>query len=148
MGWFNYLGLIFVLVMLIPNVLFMFKKNESHDDTYHNKIVESFEQIGRYGCFLLMVFNIPYTYYGFWFSDALIVYILINSSLLLFYLIVWVICWNKHKLFRSYALSISPSIMFLFSAIILAYYPLIVLSVLFAICHITISLKNTYGSKK
>jgi hypothetical protein len=148
MDWFNYLGLIFISVMMIPNVVFMFKKNESHNDAYHNKIIELFEQIGRYSCFFLMVFNIPYTYYGFWFSNALIVYILINSSLLLFYLIVWVICWNAHKLFRSYALSISPSIMFLSSAIILAYYPLIVLSVLFAICHITISLKNAYGFKK
>jgi hypothetical protein len=142
MGWFNYVGLILILVMMVPNIAFMLRKREDTTSSYSNKWIEAFEQIGRYGCFFLMVFNIPYTYYGFWFDNAFLIYIVINSTLLIIYLMFWIICWNGRYKLRAYILSIVPSLMFLFSGTILAYYPLIALAIIFAICHITISIKS------
>ena len=120
----------------------MFTKNKESIDVYHNMVIDVFEQIGRYGCFVLMVFNIPYTYYGFWFQNAYIYYIVVNSILLFLYLLFWIICWSKYKLLKAITLSAIPSLIFVYSGIMLAYYPLIVLSIVFAISHITISIKN------
>lgn len=120
----------------------MFTKNKESIDVYHNMVIDVFEQIGRYGCFVLMVFNIPYTYYGFWFQNAYIYYIVVNSILLFLYLLFWIICWSKYKLLKAITLSAIPSLIFIYSGIMLAYYPLIVLSIVFAISHITISIKN------
>ena len=45
------------------------------------KTLQLFEQIGRYGCIAFMVFNIPFTYFGFWFDKAMLVYAIVNSVL-------------------------------------------------------------------
>ncbi len=91
-----------------------------------------------------MIFNIPYTYFNFWFDYALIVYLSVNSGLCLSYFIFWVICWNRNDKLKALTLSVIPSCVFLFSGIVLAYIPLIAFSVIFAICHIFISCKNSY----
>ncbi len=64
MSWFNYYGLAIMAVIMIPNIIYAVKKKNDGND-YHNKAVEIFEQIGRYGCMFLMIFNIPYTYFNF-----------------------------------------------------------------------------------
>lgn len=148
MNWFNYIGLTIIIIILIPNFFYMIKNKNSNVDLYKNKCIEFFEQVGRYSCFLLMIFNIPYAYYGLWFDNALLVYIVVNSVLVFLYVLIWILFWNKHLIFRAYALSIIPSIIFVFSSIILASYPLIAVSVMFAYCHIFISLKNAYITVK
>lgn len=65
MQWFNFYGLIFVAVILVPNLIFALKCKNGFLNSWHNKAVESAEQIGRFGCFGFMIFNIPYTYWGF-----------------------------------------------------------------------------------
>ena len=47
-------------------------------------------------------------------------------------------------LLRAYLLSIIPSMIFLFSGIMIRNIPLIISSIAFAIAHITISLKNAF----
>lgn len=148
MRWFNYIGLIIMIIIMIPNIVYGIKNKDGFENYYHNKMVELFEQIGRYGSFVLMIFNIPYLCIGFFFENALIVYIIVNSVLLFLYLAFWIICWNKHEILRGYLLSIIPSILFIFSGIILLNIPLIITSIIFGICHITISLKNTYKCEK
>lgn len=74
MGWFNYYGLAVMAVIMIPNIIYAVK-HKNGESTYHNKAVELLEQIGRYGCFAFMIFNIPHTYFNFWFNYALIVYL-------------------------------------------------------------------------
>lgn len=49
MSWFNYIGLIFVIIMMIPNIILGFTKKDEFINNYQNKTVETFEQIGRYG---------------------------------------------------------------------------------------------------
>ena len=128
-------------------VQLLIKKIILYDDrTYRNKTVEVSEQIGRYCCFALMVFQIPYTYFGFWFPHALMVYLAVNGTLCLAYLIFWTICWTKNGKLKALSLSIIPSCIFLFSGIILGYIPLAVFAVVFGISHIYISCKNIPAS--
>ncbi len=147
MNWFNYVGLIFIFIIMVPNIIFGIVNKNGFNNTYKNKVIEQLEQVGRFGCFGLMIFNIPYTYFNFWFKGALYVYIIVGSVLVIIYCIGWIVCWNKYLLFRAYILSIIPSILFLFCGVMLLYMPLIFFSVIFSIFHITISLKNAYGSE-
>lgn len=142
MEWFNYYGLIFMSLIMIPNIIFAIKNKNNIQNQYQNKLVEVMEQIGRYGCMIFMIFNIPFTYFNFWFDFALIVYLSVNGTLCFVYIVFWMICWNKNNLFKALSLSIVPSVIFLFSGILLASIPLIVFSVLFSISHILISYKN------
>lgn len=81
MNWFNYYGLIFVAVILIPNVIFAIKCKDGFENKWKNKAVETAEQIGRFGSFIFMIFNIPKTYFGFWFDGGFIAYIVVESLL-------------------------------------------------------------------
>lgn len=143
MGWFNYFGLVVMAVIMIPNIIYAVKHKNS-ESVYRNKAVEILEQIGRYGCFILMIFNIPYTYFNFWFNYALIVYLSVIGGLCLAYLIFWAICRDRNDKLKALSLSIIPSCIFLFGGVVLASIPLIFFSVLFAVCHIYISCKNSF----
>lgn len=129
-------------IVMIPNIVYAVKRKPDASAAYHNKTLEIFEQIGRYGCFVLMVFNIPYLYFNFWFPRALTVYLSGNGAFCLAYLLFWIICWNQNGKLKALSLSIIPSCMFLFSGIILAYIPLIAFALLFGICHVAISYKS------
>ena len=142
MSWFNYYGLIIMVIIMIPNIIYMVK-NKNSSMSYHNKVVEALEQVSRYGFFMLMIFNIPYTYFNFWFGNAFIVYLSVNGALCLAYLIFWVVCWHRNDKLKALSLSILPSCIFLFSGVMVANIPLIALSVLFAVSHIYISVKNS-----
>lgn len=95
MGWFNIYGLIIIALIMIPNIVFAIKIQNGFENLWHNKVVETLEQIGRFGCFGLMIFNIPYTYIGFWFDNALAVYIIVCTVLVTAYCLVWVIFFRK-----------------------------------------------------
>lgn len=142
MSWFNYIGLVIIVVILIPNIIYAIKNKGEFQNKYKNKLAEIFEQIGRYGCFALMIFNIPYTYFNFWFNGALITYIVVNALLCVAYLICWAIFWNKSHIAKAIWLSLLPSCIFLFSGIILSNIPLLAFACIFAPCHILISCKN------
>ena len=142
MGWFNYYGLIVMAIVMIPNIVYAVKV-KNFANAYKNKTVEILEQIGRYACFVLMIFNIPYTYFGFWFDNAITVYLSVNGCLCFAYLLFWIICRNRNGKLKALSLSVIPSVIFLFSGITLAYIPLIVFAVLFGINHILISYKNS-----
>lgn len=142
MGWFNYYGLAVMAVVMIPNIIYAVKNKGNVADTYNNKLATVAEQVGRYGCFVFMIFNIPYSYFNFWFDYAIIVYLAVNGGLCLAYLIFWIICRNKSGKLRALALSVIPSCIFIFSGVMLLNIPLICFAVIFAVSHILISYKN------
>ena len=142
MGWFNYYGLAVMAVVMIPNIIYAVKNKGNVADTYNNKLATVAEQVGRYGCFAFMIFNIPYSYFNFWFDYAIIVYLAVNGGLCLAYLIFWIICRNKSGILRALALSVIPSCIFIFSGVMLLNIPLICFAVIFAVSHILISYKN------
>lgn len=142
MEWFNFFGLIFIAIIMIPNIIYAIKCKDSFENKFQNKIVELLEQIGRFGCFGFMIINIPGTWFGWWSDEAFAVYLTVNVVLVLLYCGIWMICFKKTTVFRALALSILPSIVFLFSGIMSRSVLLMVSAVLFAPCHIWISYKN------
>lgn len=129
-------------IIMIPNIIYAVTNKSGEPDSYKNKAAVIAEQIGRYGCMISMIFNIPYTYFDFWFDNALIVYVAINGALCFAYLLFWIIRRNRSGKLKALSLSVIPSCIFLFSAVLLANIPLIVFAVVFSVSHILISCKN------
>ena len=142
MNWFNIYGLIMVAVIMIPNILFAIRCKDGFDNKWNNKWVETVEQIGRFGCFGFMVFNIPGTWFGWWSDEAFALYLIVDAVLVILYCAIWAICFRKSSVFRALALSIIPSILFLFSGIMSRSILLTAAAVLFAPSHITLSYQN------
>ncbi len=129
-------------IIMIPNIIFSAKCPNGLENLYKNKVVAVLEQIGRYGCFVLMIFNIPYTYFGFWFEHAFGVYLAVNGGLCIAYITFWIVCAKAHAMLKALSLSIIPSAIFLFGGIMLANIPLAVFATIFAINHVLLSYKN------
>lgn len=142
MEWFNVFGLIILAVIMIPNIIFAIKCKEMFSSKWKNRYVEATEQIGRFGCFGFMVINIPGTWFGWWSDEAFAVYLIVDAILSLLYCAIWIVCFKKSGVFRALALSIIPSLMFLFSGIMSRSVLLTAAALLFAPSHIMISYKN------
>lgn len=127
---------------MIPNIIYAVKCKDGFVNKEQNKALEIAEQVGRYACFVLMIFNIPYTYLNFWFNGALTVYLTVEGILCLIYLIFWAVFRGGKGKVRALALSVTPSVIFLFDGAMLVNVPLIAFAVVFAVCHIWLSLKN------
>lgn len=141
MGWFNYIGVIIFGLIMIPNIVYFIKHKDSFNNTNINKSIIILEQIARYGCIAFLIFNIPMTYYDFWLSNAKLIYIIVNCIFLSIYLLAWMIHW-KSSIVRAAILSIMPSLIFIFCGVMIISIPLIVLSIIFSVIHIYISIKN------
>ena len=142
MEWFNGFGLLFMAAVMIPNILFAVKCKDGFENKWNNTAVEAIEQIGRFGCFGFMVFNIPGTWFGWWSDEAFAVYLVVDGLLVLVYCLIWIVCFRKNSVFRALALSILPSILFLFSGIMTRSILLTASAILFAPAHIAISWQN------
>lgn len=142
MEWLNVFGLTFMIIIMIPNIVFVIKCKDEFENQWTNKFVECVEQIGRFGCFGFMIINIPGTFLGWWSDEVFAIYLIANVVLVILYCLIWVVCFKKNSVFRALALSIIPSIIFLFSGIMSRSILLIVASLLFGPSHIMISYKN------
>lgn len=143
MGGFNVFGLFFIAVVMIPNIIFAVKCKDEFVNKWENKYVEVTEQIGRFGCFGFMIINIPGTWFGWWSDEGFATYLIVDMILVLLYCIIWIVCFKRNSVIRALALSIIPSILFLFSGIMSRSVLLIIASVLFAPSHIMISYRNS-----
>ena len=75
-------------------------------------------------------------------DEAFAIYLIIDFLLIFLYCAIWFILWKKNNVFRALALSIIPSVIFLFSGIMSRSILLIFATILFAPAHILISYKN------
>lgn len=142
MEWLNVFGLVMVAVIMIPNILFAMKCKDGFVNKWNNKSAETVEQIGRFGCFGFMIINIPGTWFGWWSDEAFAVYLVVDAVLVTLYCVIWAVCFRKSSVFRALALSIIPSVLFLFSGIMSRSILLTIAAVLFAPSHILISYQN------
>ncbi len=147
MSWLNFIGLIFVAVILIPNIIFAAKNKDGFQNFYQNKFVEIFEQIGRFGCFITMFFTPPFLNLGFKINGAKTAYIITGAVLVALYCLGWIVFGKENSVRKSLALSIIPSVLFLESGLLSLNFPLIILSLIFAPCHIIISYKNAKATE-
>ena len=142
MEWINVFGAVFIVVIMVPNIIYALKCRDGFENKWNNKGVEIVEQIGRFGCFGCMFINIPGIWFGWWSDEAFAMYLIVNSILIILYCLIWIICFRKNTVFKALALSIIPAIIFMFSGIMSRSVLLIVASLLFAPAHILISYKN------
>ncbi len=142
MGWINIFGLVFMVIIMIPNVVFALKCRDGFENRQKNKIIEVLEQVGRYGCFAFMVINIPGTWFGFRSDEAFALYLIVDAVLIIAYCVIWAVCFRKNGVFRALSLSVIPSVIFLFSGIMSRSVLLMISAIVFAPCHILISYKN------
>ena len=138
----NYWGLIFVIVILIPNIVFAVTCKDGFENRYQNKLIEILEQIGRFGCFLSMFITIPFMCKGYWFKNGEIVYLISGVLLAALYCLGWIIFWKEDSVRKSLYLSVIPSVLFVESGIISGNFLLMIFAVIFEPCHILISYMN------
>lgn len=144
----NWFGLVFMAVIMIPNVIFAARHRGAYENIWKNKTVEGLEQLGRYGCFAFMIVNVPKACFGFWSDEAFAVYLIVNAVLVAAYGIVWAVLFNKPSVMRAVLLSVLPSAVFLVSAVFSRSVLLLVSALIFAPCHILLSVKNAVLSDK
>lgn len=144
---FNLFGLGFVLLLLVPNLVFAVTHKDGFENLYHNKTVELLEQVGRFGCFFLEFLEIPVLCRGFFFDGGRTVYLAVGATLVALYLLGWVVFWKESSLCKAIALSTLPSLLFLESGILTRNLPLIAFALLFAPCHTVISVKNAMAER-
>lgn len=138
----NIPGLIFLIIIMIPNFIYAAKCPEGFDEKWKNKIVETFEQVGRFGSFICMAVNIPKTVLGFESSASFWFCVIFGALLVAAYCIIWYFWFWKNTLFRALSLSIIPSVLFLLCGIMSRSILLTAFAAIFAPCHILISVKN------
>lgn len=140
-GWFNGYGLVFLILLLIPNILYAVKcKDVTNKCT--DKWALIMEQIGRYGSMFFMVFTIGSLTQGWASVTEFFIYLLGSAILLLAYWIVWMLFFVGQKVWKSMMLAIIPTLLFLIGGITMRNIPAVVLAVVFGIGHIYVTYKN------
>lgn len=138
----NFWGLILVVIILIPNIVFAISCKDGFENRYQNKLVETLEQIGRFGCFFSMFIMIPYMNKGYWFQQGKTIYLILGFLLVGLYCLGWIVFWKENSIRKSLYLSIVPSLLFLESGVLSGNILLLIFAVIFAPCHILISYRN------
>ncbi len=142
MDWFNIFGAAFLAAIMIPNMIYAIGCKEGFVNKWHSKPLVLMEQIGRFGCFGFMVIQIPGTWFGWWSEEAFAAYLIADTLLVALYCVLWAVFWKKNTVFKALALSILPSLIFLFSGIMSRSVLLVLSAMIFAPSHILISYKN------
>ena len=141
MEWFNLYGLILLILILIPNIIYAFKIKQLSKQSTRNSLL-ILEQIGRYGCMIFMTLNIPHVCFGYLLGNTKLIYLIVNVLLIATYYLCWAILRKKESKLKALLLSIIPSVIFLFSGVINISIPLLLCSIIFTFSHVYISYKN------
>ena len=137
-GWINFFGLIIVVLMLIPNIIYAVKhRGEPRPPV--NKAALILENIGRYACMLLMICNIGLVKFGFGSIIGLMIYIFGNGALLIAYWACYIPYLKKPSDDLAILLSVIPIAIFLLSGLTLRHWLLVVMAIIFGAAHIYIT---------
>lgn len=140
-NWINVFGLILVLLLLIPNIIYALKLGNHRNECNH-KVMNILEQIGRYASVFFMIFSIGIAEFGFSSLGAFFLYGIGNIVLMLTYWIVWMLYFHKQDLKKAMALAVIPACIFVLSGAASGHILLVASGVVFAIGHIYITYQN------
>jgi len=140
-GWINLFGAIIVVTMLIPNIIYAIK-NRDFVNKCTNKVMNLIEQVGRYGCIILMWLPLFVWKFGFSSANMFLIYLLGNGLLLLSYILFWILYFKCKSIKIAMALAIIPSCIFLLSGLVLKHWTLVAFAVLFGLGHIYVTAQN------
>ena len=140
-GWINIFGAVFVILMLIPNIVYAMN-NKGEKNLCTNRFMNLIEQVGRYACIVLMWLPLLVWKFGFASVIEMLLYLIGNGILLTAYWVVFSIYMNRKSPGFAITLAILPACIFLLSGIILRHWLLVVFAALFAVGHIYVTEKN------
>ncbi len=141
-NWINWINMAAVVWLILINVI-VARKGLSDSFNSKHLIVNILEQIGRYGCMVLMI--LPIFTSGWKFGFGSVVGMLIWISLTILLLVIYSFLWVKKtngKVFVFYGLALVPAVLFLLNGIILRHPALVVTSLVFGIFHFLIVKEN------
>ena len=140
-GWINLFGGIIVILMLIPNIVYALK-NRDEKNLCTDRTMNLLEQIGRYGCIVLMWLPLLVWKFGFRSVPEMLLYFAGNGALLLLYWLVFARYLKERTAKRALVLAILPACVFLLSGLLLRHWLLVGFAVLFAVGHIYVTAVN------
>ena len=140
-GWINLFGGIIVILLLIPNIVYALK-NRGEKNLCTDRTMNLLEQIGRYGCIVLMWLPLLVWKFGFRSVPEMLLYFAGNGALLLLYWLVFARYLKERTAKRALVLAILPACVFLLSGLLLRHWLLVGFAILFAVGHIYVTAVN------
>lgn len=140
-GWINVFGAGFVVLLLIPNIVYALK-NRDEKNLCHNRVMNAVEQVGRYACVVLMWFPLLVWKFGFTSVPEMLLYFAGNGGLLLAYWLIYARYLKERTAKRALALAVIPTCVFLVSGLLLRHWLLVGGAVLFGVGHIYVTKVN------
>lgn len=129
-GWFSVFHLLMIAALLIPNGIYMLQ-NKQAKNKCTSRCMNVLEQIGRYGCMLLMILSVE----GGTSDDLLAIYEVGSLMCLLLYVMMRASRCTCRKLWICMALAIVMALLFLLCGITLHAWMLTAVAVIFALSH-------------
>ena len=146
-SWINTFGLIMVVLLLIPNIIYGYKFHDVRNQC-RNRVMNILEQIGRYGCMFLMIFNIGILEYSFSSIEMLLLYIVGNVVLMTVYWGIWMLFFHKQDNWKRMVLAVIPTVLFLMSGITLRHVLLVIMALIFGTGHIYVTKANIAAAEQ
>lgn len=134
MGWISLMGLIIVALLLLPNMIFKVKKQET-TGCYIKSWIDTVEKVTRITTMLLMIFQLGVSEKGFHSLLAFLIYLFGNAILVIVYWIMWILYKSKQTLRRRMILVEIPCVVYLLCAVTLRHWLLLISVVIFAVSH-------------
>lgn len=142
-NWINWINLAAVICLIFINI-FAVRKDVAGSFHSRYRIVNIFEQVGRYGCMLFMFLPIWVRGWEFGFASVaeMLIWICLTVLLLVVYTILWISKSRNDNKKILYGLAIVPAILFLVNGILLRHIALIVCALIFCVFHLFITKEN------
>ena len=138
-GWINLFGAGIIVLIMIPNIIYAAKQKQDETQIKVPRYLSACEQLGRYGCIILMWLPLLVWKFGFGSVEEFLIYLIGNGVLLLCYYLFWMFYSRKKTLSVAMALAIIPTAIFLLSGILLRHWLLVVAAILFGSAHCMIT---------
>ena len=144
-GWINLFGAGIIVLIMIPNIIYAAGQKQDATQIEVPRGLSACEQVGRYGCIILMWLPLLVWKFGFGSVEEFLIYLIGNGALLLCYYLSWMLYSRKKTLSVAMALAIIPTAIFLLSGILLRHWLLAAFAILFGFAHCTIAYMTHKG---
>ena len=136
-GWINLFGAGIIVLIMIPNIIYAAGQKQDETQIEVPRGLSACEQVGRYGCIILMWLPLLVWKFGFGSVEEFLIYLIGNGALLLCYYLSWMLYSRKKTLSVAMALAIIPTAIFLLSGILLHHWLLVAFAILFGPWYLT-----------
>lgn len=143
----NIYGLITLVFLMLPNIVY-FQKNKENEQKRKLTSAELIEQIGRYGCIIFLLINTGLFEYGFATNAGIAIWIAVTAILMAAYYVFWILLFKKGtNTAYTLTLAVIPSVIFIFSGIMMRRWTVVAFGIIFAAAHIYITYCNGKNNK-